>query len=462
MHLNRNRVVAAWLSMLLMLLAVANSQEVATPNDRDEGAGILNPFPKEFDQNRASFSSSRWTSNGWVQETGIEKPLSSAPQPPIDVLLDLRVEWTEIKIDSLGHQLILIGHLNVTKEKDDSVRIPISWRQGITVALSKAPEIDLERDWSKDNVAEKHCELTQPDGSIKAVFDLKKLNRNPDESQTFCFVIALATHIDRTEKAFGPIIRWTSSDPLLDTEPSFITIPPNPKVDPILGSINQARYESSQDYNPASILIAVNALQPLGKEKALSALQSYLDALSQDEPYDDDATNHIFVILRLLFEPYEHGKRFPVPGNFEWRVFREELQQDWPLNPVELVDGIPFKLFGGGMGFSGQPEHPSSHIEFAKKHCVILSEPLIPKINPLVAAEQIIESQKMGRLRESDREGSIRSIRQQALSMMPQEWGKIDEGYEENKAVWEEARERSLREKIKWIHGQGFRPSKSD
>ena len=460
MNRNRSRVVAAWLFMLLMLLAVANSQEVATPNDRDEGAGILNPFPKEFDQNRASFSSSRWTSNGWVQETGIEKPLSSAPQPPIDVLLDLRVEWTEIKIDSLGHQLILIGHLNVSKKKDDSVRVPINWHQGITVALAKSPDIDIDHDWSKDNVAEKHCELTQPDGSIKAVFDLKKLNRNPDESQKFCFVIALATHIDRTEKAFGPIIRWTSSDPLLDTEPSFITIPPNPKVDPILGSINQARYDSSHDYNPASILIAVNALQPLGKEKALSALQSYLDALSQDEPYDDNVTNHIFVILRLLFEPYEHGKRFPAPRNFEWQVFQEELQQDWPLNPVELVEGIPFKLFGGGMGFSGQPEHPSSHIEFAKKHCVILSEPLIPKINPLVAAEQIIESQKMGRLRESDREGSIRSIRQQALSMMPQEWGKIDEGYEENKAVWEEARERSLREKIKWIHGQGFRPSK--
>ena len=93
---------------------------------------------------------------------------------------------------------------------------------------------------------------------------------------------------------------------------------------------------------------------------------------------------------------------------------------------------------------------------------MILSAPLIPKINPLVAAEQICESQKMGWLRESDREESIRSIGQQALSMMPQEWGKIDEGYEENKTVWEEARERSLREKIKWIHGQGFRPSKSD
>ncbi len=247
---------------------------------------------------------------------------------------------------------------------------------------------------------------------------------------------------------------------LKDGNADFITIPPDPKVDPILSSINQARYSSSHDYNPAKILIAVNALQPLGKEKALAALQSYLDSLDPDEPYDHNATNHIFVILRVLFEPYEHGKRFPPPANFEWRVYGEELQQDWPLNPVEIVEGIPFKLFGGGMDYSGVPEHPSSHIEFARKHCVIRDTPLIPRISPIIAAEQLNESQKMGRLPQRDRVGSIRSIRKQALLMMPSEWGEIDKGYEENKAVWDDAKERSFREKIKWMPGQGFRPSK--
>ena len=234
----------------------------------------------------------------------------------------------------------------------------------------------------------------------------------------------------------------------------------DPKVDPILGSINQARYSSSHDYNPAKILMAVNALQPLGKEKALAALQSYMDSFDPDEPYDDNATNHIFVILRLLFEPYEHGKRFPPPANFEWRVYGEELEQDWPLNPVEIVEGIPFKLFGGVMGYSGVPEHPSSHIEFARKHCVIRDAPLIPRISPIVAAEQLNESQKMGRLPQRDRVGSIRSIRKQALLMLPSDWGQISKGDEENKAVWNEAKERSLLEKIKWMPGQGFRPSK--
>ena len=247
---------------------------------------------------------------------------------------------------------------------------------------------------------------------------------------------------------------------LKDGNADFITIPPDPKVDPILSCINQARYESSHDYNPAKILMAVNALQPLGKEKALAALQSYLDSFDPDEPYDDRATNHIFVILRLLFEPFEHGERFPPPANFEWRVYGEELQPEWPLNPIEIVEGIPFKLFGGGMDYSGVPEHPSSHIEFARKHCVIRAAPLIPRISPIVAAEQLNESQKMGRLPQRDRVGSIRSIRKQALLMLPSEWGEIKKGYEENKAVWDEAKERSLREKIKWMPGQGFRPSK--
>ena len=67
--------------------------------------------------------------------------------------------------------------------------------------------------------------------------------------------------------------------------------------------LNQVSVMGFEDYNPTYVIRAVNALQPLGKEKALEQIESYLEGCGAKKDYYG-----LFWVLRVLFEvPGERG-----------------------------------------------------------------------------------------------------------------------------------------------------------
>src|SRR5262245_5567963 len=66
----------------------------------------------------------------------------------------------------------------------------------------------------------------------------------------------------------------------------------------------------------------------------------------------------------------------------------------------------------------GMPEHPWSHIAWARRYGVVRDDPLTPTRNPLAAAEDILGSRRFKALDEFSRDQATGSIRSQALSMV--------------------------------------------
>ena len=103
-------------------------------------------------------------------------------------------------------------------------------------------------------------------------------------------------------------------------------------------------WRAPYDYKPQTVIRAVNALQPLGKERALATIDEYLEAHSGEG---------VFLVLRVLFDvpkPPGHMPRMQVGD-----MVGVPSPQDHQLlsrSPIVLHDDIPF-LLGSGMFVGG-------------------------------------------------------------------------------------------------------------
>lgn len=133
------------------------------------------------------------------------------------------------------------------------------------------------------------------------------------------------------------------------------------------------RRASSSDfsrYEPLAVIDAVNALVPLGKEGALSALETFL----ANEPTTDEHQG-LFLVLRVLFDtpsgihPGMHiGGSSPAPPT-DPNVL--------PRFPIALIDDVPIMLVSGYM-LGGEPEHVRAHIALYRADGIIRTVPLAP------------------------------------------------------------------------------------
>jgi len=121
-------------------------------------------------------------------------------------------------------------------------------------------------------------------------------------------------------------------------------------------------------YQPALVIQAVNALQPLGKEKALDALNESLKAVASGQsPYG------MFWVLRVLFDvntgfpPVRLGQPFPAAPADTTKL---------PRFPIMMVGDVPL-LVVRGYTLQGFPEPISTHLDYFRKHGVIRSTPLM-------------------------------------------------------------------------------------
>jgi hypothetical protein len=110
-------------------------------------------------------------------------------------------------------------------------------------------------------------------------------------------------------------------------------------------------------------------LQALGREKALDRLR--IIAKEADEGLK------VFVLCRMLFSGRVDTEfRRPLLGAAVFMA--ETTYADWPLEPIELVDGVPFHITGGYI-LAGRAERPSSYVEYCVKDCDWSSYQFSPK-----------------------------------------------------------------------------------
>jgi hypothetical protein len=108
-------------------------------------------------------------------------------------------------------------------------------------------------------------------------------------------------------------------------------------------------------------LEAAATLQLLGQEGAIATLK----ALAAD---DGTQGTRVIVLCRMLFTPKKGGTfRRPRLG---WPHFIgfDGREANWPLEPIALVDGIPFLVTTGYSG-SGLPETGSGYLAECVQKC---------------------------------------------------------------------------------------------
>jgi len=357
-----------------------------------------------------------WTGVSWKETSSCHEIKGYTTRP--ETILSYEAMFQKPKLGMFGHNCTIHGQLKFLPADGESA--PVNWFQGISVYLSSIPDTRL--DWSQgmdQEIALHDCITLKNDGSFVIEFDLRETNRDPTLGQEFQIGVSLATHTSIDSKETSQEIVWESSDPAISGTIQRIDIPASRQIATELRIIDLASQWPWADTDGNRLVRAVNALQPLGKEKALAVLREY--AIELDD-YESDC-EIVFWIVRLLFEPVDLKVRIPEPmiavhlglGNND--LERKENVKEWLHSPLEIVNGVPF-MVGRRIGMGGLPEHPLSHIAWAEKHGVIRNSPLVPRENPLVAAEQLLASKKFQSLGSYSKEPAVQGIRRQAFSMV--------------------------------------------
>lgn len=364
-----------------------------------------------FGQSQPKEEAAHWSAERTFNFSGRTPENSTMPK-----LIDLRIAWGDVQIDTFGDYVTVTGVLqrrtNATLHLKPEEWEPIDWNQGISVMLEKSPsaiandstEIRSDKEWrSTSRFAQGQSsnqqktyvthELTTAEGRFKATFPLDQISRDSSKAQNHRVAISVANRVSPHR------IKYSSDDPILEQSIDSVTIPANRPIDPVLASIHQA---CARDFDPTAMIITVNTLQKMGKDGAIGKLKEYIEALEQRDHFGTMGFGGVFWIIRILFEPVDLTFRIPVPRIYANSV-TGQAAEGWPLNPIVILDDIPFRFVGGGIGGSGMPEHPLSHIDFAQRYCVIRDAPLAPKRDPIATAQMLIESQIVQSMATEDR-----------------------------------------------------------
>jgi hypothetical protein len=167
-------------------------------------------------------------------------------------------------------------------------------------------------------------------------------------------------------------------------------------TEPELTKLFQVLYDLRglrQGYNPRLIIRAVNALWPIGKEKALTAVAEYLRVSNGGT--DDDTQGSLILVMRTLFEvptvpttfyendePHPPGVMLPHPHWWDHSVAKQ-----LPRLPIMLEGDIPFLL--QSLATEGQP---LMHVDYFRKYGTLRAKPLVPTNKPIAAVQKLIES----------------------------------------------------------------------
>ena len=146
-----------------------------------------------------------------------------------------------------------------------------------------------------------------------------------------------------------------------------------------------------REYRVDPYIKAAAHLQGLGQDRAVEALFALAGSTRASLGDGDD---EVMVLCRLLFVP-RPGKPFRGPILGQPAFLGRTDASDWPLVPMDIVDGVPFCIVGGYM-LAGTPELASQYLEYCVQECDWNSQTFTPKSSDekQAAVEKLLASQK--------------------------------------------------------------------
>jgi hypothetical protein len=111
-----------------------------------------------------------------------------------------------------------------------------------------------------------------------------------------------------------------------------------------------------EDYRVDPYIRAAMILQSMGKKKAIQRLVQ----LSKNDDFDENIK--IVALCRMLFTEKKDVK-FRRPGLGDPGFLGSTKIKDWPLEPIELVNGVPF-LIVTGYNLGGIPESGGQYLAY--------------------------------------------------------------------------------------------------
>ncbi len=144
-------------------------------------------------------------------------------------------------------------------------------------------------------------------------------------------------------------------------------------------------------YDPLRVIRPVNALVPLGKKKALAAIEEYVRVWPC--PYRPGGEREdILLLLRVLFDvPEDPGYMPPIRVGLLIPQAPNDLRR-LPRFPILLTDDIPFLLTWGCIMLGGADEPSESPVAYFRKHGRLRARPLTPPASPLSVLDRAYKS----------------------------------------------------------------------
>jgi HEAT repeat protein len=370
---------------------VLQDQQEIIPDDAIPSAG-LHEFSRSIGQ--------------WSRRETFIDPKGYAARPAEEILSRVKVVWNPPKIDGLGNKCKFSGQLLVTP-KGSLALVPVNWLQGIGFCLAEKP--GSSPDWTTEiNVKEWHgSSVITREGRFEFSVSLKDLKPLRNVAQSFQVGIVLSSFEDDGNRV---TVVWNNTQTVHRSSVAMLTIPEAPSLPHELELLNRASGWPRNDGNTVDLINAVNALHRLGKEEALRSLERYLELEGKCCRYPDQT---LFWIAALLFEPIRPDELIHVPTTaFLWE--EDDVYGQWPL---EVVDDIPFIL--PSRWHPENVEHPRSMLVWASRHAVLREKPLIPRANPLEAAEVVLRSSRIRAYSRGqyDESSLYSNVRNQAIRM---------------------------------------------
>ena len=194
--------------------------------------------------------------------------------------------------------------------------------------------------------------------------------------------------------------------------------------EPVLTMADVPKWDSRK-YKVDHFIEAAAKFQALGKEKACALL---LDLSSWTKAYDRHeaqflavgfkgiALEHATYISLVHNEPHYQGiiilcrMLFMAKPNNEFRRARvgysiHPTTGDWPLDPIEMVEGVPFLIETGRL-LAGLPEPPGKYVDYCIKNCDWNTYQFKPKSEEekQKALEKLLAMPKLQMIHAADRE----------------------------------------------------------
>ncbi len=177
--------------------------------------------------------------------------------------------------------------------------------------------------------------------------------------------------------------KWVFGGARPPTNPSLFA---ESELSRLLRVIDRTPGLSGYRYDPGRVIEVVNALQPLGKEKALAAVDEYLRVATS---IDSKAREGLFLVLRVLFDVPENG----MPPMYVGAPAPSDPMdpRQYPRFPILLVDDLPLNLVWG-YAIAGFPQPVEQHVEFFRKEGRLRARPLAPTNDPVGIIQRIERS----------------------------------------------------------------------